>query len=200
MAKIYGYLRVSTDKQNIDNNKNEIKLNALNMGFNHEIVWVSETVSGSKHWKKRQLGELINQFNEGDIFITSEVSRIGRSMLQILEFITECSKKKVSIYCTKGGFKIDDSIESQASIFALSLSSQIERNLISERTKAALKTRKENGIILGRPKGKLKLDKYTNEIKELIDTGVKYKAIAEKYNVSQNTMSKFIKDKQLKNK
>ena len=198
-SKIYGYLRISTDKQNIENNKKEILLMANNLGFNNNVIWIDETVTGTKHWKNRELGKLFDKFKPGDVFITSEVSRIGRSILQILEFITECSKKSVSVYCTKGNFKIDDSIQSQTLVFAMSLSAQIERELISERTKSALQTKKDKGIKLGRPTDKLKLDDYIDEIKNLISNGVMLKAIAKKFNVSKNTISYFVKKRNLKN-
>ena len=197
---IYGYLRISTDKQNIEGNKLEIFEFANELKNNNKITWIEETISGSKHWRQRELGKLMDKFKPGDVFITSEISRIGRSMLQVFDFISLCSQKKVSVYCTKGNLKIDDSVQSQTLVFALSLASQIERELISSRTKAALRVKKENGVILGRPTGKLTLDPHLNEIKKLIEQGVKQKFIASKFNVSCHTLTQFIKKRDLKKK
>ncbi len=193
--KVYGYLRISTEKQCIENCKKEILLKANDLKLGN-VEWVEETVSGTKHFKKRKLGELINKCNEGDVIITSELSRIGRKIKDIMEFTALISSKKVNLYMTKTDFKIDDSIQSQVLIFAYSLSSQIERELIASRTKTALARAKERGVTLGRKKGtkgKLKLYKHIEEIKELLKLGVKKKIIAKKYNVTNNTVSNFIK-------
>lgn len=195
---IYGYLRVSTESQTIDTNKGEILLKINNLGLKGNIKWIEETISGTKHWKNRELGKLINIINKNDVIITSELSRIGRSLYQCFEFISVCAEKEVQLYFTKTDFKIDSSISSQTLIFAYSLTSQIERELISLRTKSALQNAKSKGIILGRPRGKMKLDKDINEIRNLINQGVKYKAIAKKYKVTETTMSKFIKKNNLK--
>ena len=195
---IYGYLRISTDKQNIENGKKEILFMADNLNLNATVNWVQETCTGKKHWKKRELGILFEKFKSGDVFITTEISRIGRSTLQILEFVTECSKKKVSVYCTKGNLKIDDSVGSQALIFAMSISAQIERDLISERTKAALHTKMANGFKMGRPVGKLTLDKHIDEIKKMMAADIRLKTIAKKFNVTRNTLGTFLKKRNLK--
>lgn len=194
--KIYGYLRISTNKQCINNCKKEILLKANNLNLNNDIEWIEETISGTKHFKKRKLGELVNKCNKNDIIITSELSRIGRKIKDIMEFLALISQKKVKLYMTKTDFKIDDSIESQVLIFAYALSAQIERQLISSRTISALARAKENGVTLGRKygsKGKLKLYPHIEDIKKLLNDGVKKNMMAKKYNVNNNTITNFIK-------
>ena len=193
--KTYGYLRISTEKQDIESNKKEIlmKANTLKLG---NVEFIEETVSGTKHFNKRKLGELLNNCNEGDTIITSEISRIGRNIKNIMEFIFICSEKKVNIYMTKTDFKINESIESQLIVFAYSLSAQIERELISSRTKTALQHARDKGITLGRKKGtlgKLKLYKNISDIKFLLENGAKKGYIAKKYNVNNNTVTNFCK-------
>lgn len=197
--KIYGYLRVSTNKQELEGNKGEILLKVNELKLNSQnIEWIEETVSGMKNYKTRELGKI--DFKEGDVFITSEMSRIGRTISQIMSFISELLQKKVKVYFTKSKFEIDNSISSQAMIFAFSLTAQIERELISQRTKDALAKKKKDGQILGRPKNKMVLDNKAEEIKKLLDDGVKIKKIAEKYDMSRATISKLIKKNNFKEK
>lgn len=199
--KVYGYLRISTDKQDINNNKAEILLKANSLNLTSNVEWIEETISGTKDWNKRELGKLLNKINKGDIIITSELSRFARTIQQIMEFIGECAKKGVLIYCTKTDFKIDNSVQSQMIIFAYGLSAQIEREMISSRTKSALNTKRNQGVVLGRRKGVSVLDKNPNtkgEIKQLIKDGVKLKKIAEKYNVTYETLHSYIKKHNLK--
>jgi len=197
--KIYGYLRVSTNKQELEGNKGEILLKVNELKLNSQnIEWIEETVSGMKNYKTRELGKI--DFKEGDVFITSEISRIGRTIVQIMSFISELLQKKVKVYFTKSKFEIDNSISSQAMIFAFSLTAQIERELISQRTKDALAKKKKDGQILGRPKNKMILDNKAEEIKKLLDDGVKINKIAEKYNMSRSTISKLIKKNGFKEK
>jgi putative DNA-invertase from lambdoid prophage Rac len=138
MPQVYGYLRVSTEKQNIDNEKMSILMKKDELKILGDIIWVAEIVTGKKSWRDRSLGNLYNSFNKGDTLFISEISRIERNMLGCMEFIAECSKKEINIYVCKGNFKIDNSIQSQMLIFAYSLSAQLERELISSRTKSGL--------------------------------------------------------------
>jgi len=196
MSKIYGYLRISTAQQNIDSNKAEILLFINKKGLGNEIEWVEEVVSGTKHYKQRVLGKvLIPKLEKDDIIVMSEISRIGRTINQVMSFCALLAEKEVKLYCTKTDFKIDDSIQSQMLIFAYGLSAQIERELISARTKSALANAKANGKKIGRPKGsgKKKLDPYKEEIKSLVEMGVKLKVIAKKYAVTPKTMSSYVK-------
>lgn len=198
-SKIYCYLRVSTVKQELDGNKGEILLKVNSLGLNSQhIVWIEETISGMKNWKSRELGKI--DFKKDDVFITSEPSRVGRTMIQIMGFISDLMQKGVKIHFTKSKFEIDNSITSQVMVFAYSLCSQLERELISTRTKDSLAKKKKDGQILGRPKNKMILDDKYTEIKKLLDDGVKIKKIAEKYNMSRVTISKLMKKNDYKEK
>jgi len=198
--QIYGYLRVSTDQQFLDNNKGDILLKLNDLGIVGTVQWIEETISGTKHWKSRKLGDIIENANKGDIIVMSELSRIARQFLHVSEFLSICSQKDVRVYFTQQNFKLDDSIESNALIFAHSISAQIERSLISSRTKTALQTKKQNGTILGRPKNKSKLDVNMNNIVNQIKTGIKFKTIAKNFEVTPATLTNFIKKHDLKNK
>lgn len=194
--KIYGYLRVSTEKQDLEGNKNEIICLCTKLGYNPvDIIWILESVTGTKHWKDRKLNLIVDEIKRNDIIIMSEISRISRKFMSIIEFFSVIKEKGAYLHFTKSDFKIDDSIQSQALIFAFSISSQLERELISERTKTALKRKKIEGVKLGRPKGKgkCKLDKYRNEIMLSLDKGVPKSVIAKNYNVSNSTIHNFIK-------
>lgn len=194
--KIYGYLRISCDKQDINNNKKDILLKANELNLDNKVIFIEETISGTKHFNKRKLGILINECNENDVIITSELSRIGRKIKDIMEFTALCCEKKVKLYMTKTDFKVDESVQSQVLIFSYSLSSQIERELIASRTKTALQYARDKGIVLGRKKGtlgKLKLYNHIEDIKELLKNGSKKSFIAKKYNVNNNTVTNFVK-------
>jgi putative DNA-invertase from lambdoid prophage Rac len=193
---IYAYLRVSTDKQNIENNRSEIllKINDMNLD-SRKIIWITETITGTKHWKKRKLGEI--NFKKGDYFFCSELSRVGRKMIDVMEFISGNLQKGINIIFTKTNFTVDDSITSQTLIFAYSLCSQIERNLISERTRSILQTKKDNGVKLGR-KCNMKLDDKAIEIKNLYDDGYSMKGLAKKYNCTRLTINRLFKKHNLK--
>lgn len=198
---VFGYLRVSTKNQELQGNKESIICKCTELGYNAaKILWVEETVTGKKHWKLRKLNEIVEQIKKGDVFITFEISRIGRNYLEIIEFLSVVLQKGGKTEFCKGNFKVDNSIGSQALTFAYSISAQLERELISQRTKTALENRKNAGLPVGRPKGtlKLKLDNELEPIRKMVKNGVKLKVIAKKYNVSQNTISNFVKRHNIK--
>jgi DNA invertase Pin-like site-specific DNA recombinase len=196
---VYGYLRVSCEKQSIDNYKNWIlrKANELKLGH---VEFIEETVTGKKDWKKRKLGELFDKMVKNDKIITFESSRLGRDFRQTIEFLASCDRKGIQVIC---GDMVDNSnsLESNLQMFIASASSERERGNISRRTKEALRKKKEEGVILGRKKGIMTLDKDENNIKDIknmIDNNVKLYSIAEKYNVTPMTLTKFIKKHNLK--
>lgn len=200
---VWGYLRVSTKKQTIQGNKEAIILKAVEKGLNPvNIKWIEEIVTGKKHWKQRKLNEIIEQLKKDDVIITYELSRIGRTYLQIAEFMSKILEKEAKIFFCTNDFVVDGSVSSNAMLFAFSISAQIERELTKERTRTAIENRKAMGLPIGRPVGtkKLKLDPKLDEIKKLIDQSVKQKAIAEKYGVTEMTICNFIKRHNLKNK
>ena len=192
---VYGYLRVSTDSQNIENFRNWIlrKANELNLG---RVIFIEDTVSGKKPWQKRKLGDMLNQMNNGDIIITFEISRLGRDFRNTISFISECDTKGIRIYA--GDINTADiSIESNMKIFMKAMTAQQEREEISRRTREALQRRKAAGIKLGRPEKSEKLRQLAPNINEKISSditnGMKLYMVAKKYHVSRETLRKYMK-------
>lgn len=204
VGQVYGYLRVSTEEQNLENNKDVILKKKDELGILGDIIWIEEKVSGTIHYKKRELGKYLEQeFKKGDILITSELSRFGRMMLEIIEFISEANQKGVKIHSLDiPNLVLDGSMQSNMYISMLSIGAQLERENISIRTKNALAKRKAGGQKLGRPSGKknasLKLDAYKDTIQKKILMGVTLKYLSKEYQVSQQTMCKYVKDNNLK--
>lgn len=189
-----GYLRVSTKDQDLEKNKAEI-LHLANEKKLGNVDWVEEKISGTKDWKKRKLGDVISELNDGDTIVVSELSRLGRSMLQILEIIEHCRTNGIKIYAVKGGWSLDDSMQSKILSMFLGMASEIERDLISSRTKEALKAKKASGVKLGRPKGSgsSKLDSYREEIEAMLKCGTRQNYIAKKYDITPAALSQWIK-------
>lgn len=164
---IYAYLRVSTETQTIENQRFEILEYCKKKNLTIDKFY-EETKSGTITYKDRVLGKLLKKVKKNDIIICSEISRLGRSMYMIMEILNMLMSKNVTLYTVKEGFTLDSTISSKVVSFAFSLSAEIERNLISQRTKEALCARKAAGIKLGRPEGShnkvYKLDKYYNKI------------------------------------
>ena len=198
---IYAYLRISTIDQDIEKNKLDIlKLaNDYKLG---NVEFVEETISGKISWKKRKLFDLINSLKKNDVIIVSELSRLGRSMLEIMEIISIISDKKVALYSVKGNWKLDNSIQSKIVAMVFAMAAEIERELISSRTKEALRVKKANGVKLGRPKGpgKSKLDKYKPEIEALLNNGATQKFIANRYNTTEANLYRWLLKHNLKRK
>ena len=147
---IYGYIRVSTDKQTVENQRYEINQYCLR----HVMVvdrWIEETISGSKDIEKRKLGILLDTMQKGDILICAELSRLGRNLLMIMGILNQCMKNDVQVWTIKDNYRLGSDINSKVLAFAFGLSAEIERNLISQRTKEALARKRAEGVILGRP-------------------------------------------------
>lgn len=196
---VYGYIRVSTDRQTVENQRFEIK-NFCKRNNMKIDGWISdEGISGTKDPEKRELGKLLEKAKSGDYILCSELSRLGRSLMMIMAILNECTKKKVNIWTIKDNYRLDNDISSAVIAFAYGLSAQIERQLISQRTKEALARKKAEGVILGRPKGsksaKTKLTGQEKRIKELIDKKVSYSAIGRILGVHRLTVSSFVKEK-----
>ena len=150
---IYAYIRVSTDKQTLETQRLEIEKFALNKKFFVD-AWVSEIVSGTKAAADRKLGSLLKKMKKGDILIISEISRLGRNLMQIMSILNLCMVKEVSVLTVKEQYELGNNINSQILAFAFGLSAQIERNLISQRTKEGLARKRAEGCRLGRIPGK----------------------------------------------
>ena len=180
------YLRVSTEEQDLEKFKADILKYANDKQLGN-VQFIEEKVTGTKNWKERELGTIIGVLNAGDNIIVPELSRLARSISQILNIIEECKSKKITLYSIKEGFStLDKSIQSTITSTIFGLVAQIERELISQRTKEALQSKKAQGITLGRPigSGKSKLDIHKEEIEGLLLMGVTKTRIAEKYNTN----------------
>jgi DNA invertase Pin-like site-specific DNA recombinase len=194
----YGYIRVSTDKQTVENQRYEInsfcEKNALLVD-----KWIEETISGSKSVDDRKLGKLLKRMKKGDVLICSELSRLGRNLLMIMGVLNECMNRDIQVWTIKDNYRLGSDINSKVLAFAFGLSAEIERNLISQRTKEALARKRAEGVILGRPKGRksarTKLTGHEKQIKELLDKRVSYSAISRILGVHRLTVSSFVKDR-----
>lgn len=194
---VYGYIRVSTDKQTVENQRYEVNqfCEKNDMIIDH---WIEETISGSKELKERKLGKLLKRMRKDDVLICSELSRLGRNLLMIMGILNECMNKDIKVWTIKDNYRLGSDISSKVLAFAFGLSAEIERNLISQRTKEALARKKAEGVILGRPKGrksaKTKLTGQERRIQELRDKKVSYSAIARILGVHRLTVSSFAKE------
>lgn len=193
----YGYIRVSTDKQTVENQRFEITNFAMRQGITID-GWIEETISGTKEFTKRRLGPLLDKAEKGDLIICAELSRLGRTLFMIMEILNMCMKKECRVWTIKDNYRLGDDISSKVLAFAFGLSAEIERNLISQRTKEALARRRAEGVILGRPKGRkssrVKLTGREDEISRLLGSGWSKCRIARQMKVHRITLSKFIND------
>ena len=194
---IYGYIRVSSDKQTVENQRFEINkfCKKENMVIND---WIEETISGTKNYTKRQLGNLLKKVKKDDIIICSELSRLGRNLFMIMEILNICMTKECRVWTIKDNYRLGDDIQSKVLAFAFGLSAEIERNLISQRTKEALARKKAEGVVLGRPKGsknkKHKLNGKGTVINNMLKNGVNKAQIAKKLKISRNLLYSFLKE------
>lgn len=194
---IYGYIRVSTDKQTVENQRFEVARFCEKTGIQIE-KWIEETISGTKPVEKRQLGGLLKEMQAGDMIVCSELSRLGRTLFMIMDVLSECMKKGVVIKTVKENYTLGDDISSKVLAFAFGLSAEIERNLISQRTKEALHRLQAEGKTLGRPKGARTraelhpLYKKDDEIKAMLNQGLSQRKIAKALNVNRNTLWRFL--------
>ncbi|WP_028316665.1 recombinase family protein [Desulfatibacillum aliphaticivorans] len=188
------YLRVSTDRQDVDNQRLEI-LNLANEKSLGQVEFIEDSVSGKVSWKKRKLGELVERLETGDVLLTAELSRLGRSMLEIMEILALCVEREIRVYAAKGNWSLDGTMQSKIVAMVFAMAAEIERDLISQRTKAALATRKAQGKKLGRPQGvgRSKLDAHEAWIRELAGLGVTKKSIAEQLGTSVRNLSNWMK-------
>ena len=183
------YLRVSTIDQDLEKNKADI-LKLANDKQLGNVKFIEEKISGKVNWKKRKIFDIINSLKANDNIIVSELSRLGRSMLECMEILSIATEKKINIFAVKGNWNLDNSIQSKIIAMAFSMASEIERDLISSRTKESLRQKQLAGIKLGRPigSGTSKLDKFKPEIEALINNGATKRFIAHRYNVSEQNL------------
>ena len=197
---VYGYIRVSSDKQTVENQRFEIN-NFCEKEDLHIDGWIEETVSGTKNYDKRELGNLLKNVRKGDLIICSELSRLGRNLFMIMEILNQCMEKECRVWTIKDAYRLGDDIQSKVLAFAFGLSAEIERNLISQRTREALARKKAEGVTLGRPKGrkssKVKLSGKEAAIRILLDEGMPKIRIAKIFKVDRMTLDHFIRDRMM---
>jgi len=193
-TRIIGYLRASTADQDLEKNKADI-LSFANERKLVPVEWVEEKVSGMKSWRNREVAKAVDALKSGDWLIVPELSRLGRSTLDILEILAELKRKNVNVYAIKGAWTLNGTIEAKVFLTMMALFSEIERDLISQRTTEALKARKAQGVKLGRPKGpgKSRLDQYRPEIEALLKNGSTKAYVARRYKVSEPTLFNWLK-------
>jgi DNA invertase Pin-like site-specific DNA recombinase len=176
----HAYLRVSTDAQDVDNQRHGILEYANSRGFAN-LQFTEDSASGKTSWRERKLGELIESLSPGDVLIFAEISRIARSTLQVLEVLEHCVERNIAVHIAKQKMVLDDSMQSLITATVLGLAAQIEREFISIRTREALAKRKAEGVQLGRPKGpaeRVKLDDHEPAIRDYLAKGINKRDIA----------------------
>lgn len=190
-----GYIRVSSNKQTLEHQRFEIENFALKEGIKID-TWIEEKISSRKTLDKRKLGELLNNLQENDVLITCEISRLGRSLLEVMKILETCLNKNCQVWTIKENYRLGNDIQSKVLAFAFGLAAEIERNLISQRTKSSLANIKATGKKLGRPFNaetkKLKLAKNQKRIQTLLAKGVSKSQIARIFNVERATLRKYL--------
>lgn len=169
---IYGYIRVSSDKQTVENQRFEIGKFAARQNLLIDD-WIEETISGTRNYDKRELGKLLKKVKKGDLIICAELSRLGRSLFMIMEILNFCLSRECRVWTIKDNYRLGEDLQSKVLAFAFGLAAEIERDLISHRTKEALNRKRAEGVVLGRPKGRksrfVKLSGHEETIRTLID-------------------------------
>ena len=188
------YIRVSTDKQHPANQQEEIRRFAENKKL---IVnrWVTEIASGKKSERDRKLGVLLRSLNKDDTLIVTEISRLSRTLTDIMAIMGKCLERGINLYTTKEGYSFDNTINSKVLCFAFGLVAEIERNLISMRTREALALRRAEGVVLGRRHGSYTktniLIENRSVVISMLNRGKSINDICRHFNLSRDTFAKF---------
>lgn len=196
---IYGYIRVSTDRQTVENQRFEINNFCIENNIKVD-KWISETTSGMMKVSKRRLGKLLKGVKNGDIIICSEISRLGRSLFMVMSVLNHCMEIGAKVWTVKDNYRLGDDITSKVLAFAFGISAEIERKLISQRTKEALARKRAEGVRLGRPKGpgKRLLDGKEEQIKTMLSSGLTKVQVAHALSVHICTLHDFLTAKDLR--
>lgn len=190
---IYGYCRISTTHQQVCNQKHEILTFTIKNNLKID-KWIEETISSREALANRKLGKVLKKLHKGDILIASELSRLGRNLLEVMGILQHCLEKDCQIWTLKENYRLGKDIQSKVLAFAFSLASEIERQLISDRTKISLQRLRDEGKHLGRPFGVSykKLEKEHELIKELLSKNVSKAEIARLMGCSWQTLHRYI--------
>lgn len=195
--KTYAYVRVSTEAQSCSSQEFEIRKWAEKQNLEIDC-WIRESVSGTVPIEKRMLGRALKRMKEGDLLVSTEISRLGRNMLMIMSVLNSCAQKSIRIHTIKDNFDLTNNINSKIIAFAFALAAEIERNLISQRTREALADRKAAGVVLGRPKGscvkKAVIENNLTEILQMLEDGRSISEIAGRFGMHRNTLSNYLKN------
>ena len=195
---IFAYIRVSTELQSYEGQRYEIEQWASRRQWVID-KWVQEKASGTKALKKRTLDGLLKRMKKGDTLICTELSRLGRNMMMVMSILNTCSQKGIKIYSIKDSFELSDSLNAKIIAFAFSLAAEIERNLISQRTREALAAKRAAGVKLGRPFGKSRERKRFEQkeayIRAQLAQGVTIGTLAKELHVHRNTLSRYLNER-----
>lgn len=194
---VYAYIRVSTQQQSKEGQEYEIREWCRSRSLTVDR-WVTESISGTLSYEKRALGRALNRMKYGDILICTELSRLGRNMMMVMSILNLCSQKGISLYSIKDNFQLADNLNAKIIAFAFSLAAEIERNLISQRTREALAAKRLAGVRLGRPPGasakKQRVLKDLPLVKVWLGQGKTQAQIARRYQIHPNTLARYLKE------
>jgi DNA invertase Pin-like site-specific DNA recombinase len=198
--KTYSYLRVSTNGQDTEKNKKDVRAFANSKDFG-KVEFIEEKITGRKPWRERKIRDLIDKLKPNDKLILPEMSRLGRSSLEVMEMLSLLKGKSVDVYDIKNNWELNGSLQSEVMAFCFSIAARIERDLLIQRTREGREAAKARGVKFGRPSGpgKSKLDKYQEEIVALLKTGSRQNYIAKKFNTTPANLSLWLKKKGLSN-
>jgi len=193
------YLRVSTLDQDLEKNKADI-LRFANQHDLGQVRFVEEIASGRTPWRERRIAAVLEALRANDALIVAELSRLGRSMLECMEILALATRKGIRVYSVTGNWQLDQSLQSKIIALAFSMAAEIERDLMSQRTREALRVKKAQGLKLGRPRGpgKSKLDAFRPEIESLLANGSTQKFIAQRYHTTEANLHNWLKKHGLK--
>jgi DNA invertase Pin-like site-specific DNA recombinase len=199
VPKTIAYLRVSTLDQDLEKNKADI-LRFANDHALGQVHFVEEFASGRTSWRARRIAGILEESKAGDALIVAELSRLGRSMLECMEILALATRQGLRVYAVKGNWQLDQSLQSKIIALAFSMAAEIERDLISQRTREALRFKKAQGFPLGRPRGpgKSKLDPFRPEIESLLANGSTQKFIARRYHTTEANLHHWLRKRGIK--
>ena len=199
---IYAYLRVSTKDQSYEYQRNQI-LTYANDNQLGTVSFIEDVVSGAKDWHQRAIGELvIHTMQKGDTLLVNEFSRLGRSLLDILEILKTLKEKECQVHIVRENMIIGDDLSSKMMVFMFSLVSEIERDLIKSRVKEGVQNSIKNNPnkSWGRPKGaiyKSKLDDKKDHIVELLNKDISKASISKILDINYQTLCSYVKTRAL---